>query len=109
MAVPLTQDALAGEVAKHDGLVLLLTEGGCSVAEAIEPKLEAMLADRFPKLERRVVSKDDAPELAAQLGVFVFPAVVAYFGGKESARFVRTFSLDVVADALERPYGIVFG
>jgi hypothetical protein len=34
--------------------------------------------------------------------------VVAYFGGRESARFVRTFSIDAVADALSRPYSILF-
>ncbi|MEW6432222.1 MAG: thioredoxin family protein [Myxococcota bacterium] len=109
MTVPHTASALAEVVARHDGVVLLLTEDACRVAEAVEPRLEAMLAERFPKLERLVVSKGEAPELAAQLGVFVFPAVLAYFGGKESARFVRAFSLDVVADALARPYGIVFG
>jgi thioredoxin-like negative regulator of GroEL len=105
---PRTAEELTQWVRARDGALVLFTEGGCRVAEAIEPKLQAMARERFPKLEQVVISRDDAPELFAQLGIFVFPTVVAWFGGKETARFVRTFSLDAVAEALERPYQIVF-
>lgn len=105
----MTRDDLDQLVHEHDAVVLLLTEGGCQVAEAVAPRVEALLRERFPEVVRVVVAKDEAPELAAQLGVFVFPAVIAWFAGRESARFVRSFSLDVLADALERPYELLFG
>lgn len=105
---PTTADELTRWVHARDGALVLFTEGGCRVAEAVEPKLQALVRERFPKLEQLVLSRDDVPELLAQLGVHVFPTVVAYFAGKESARFVRAFSLDAVAGAIERPYGLLF-
>lgn len=102
-------EMLEGLIQECDGLVVVFTEGGCHVAEAVEPKVEALVSRRFPLMRRVVVSRDHAPELLGQLGVFAFPTVVVWFAGKETARFVRTFSVDAVADAIERPYGILFG
>jgi hypothetical protein len=95
-------------VLESPGLVTLFTEASCHVADAVEPKLEALLHQRFPLLRHTVVSRTDSPELLAELGVVAFPTVITWFDGKESARFVRAFSLDAVAEALERPYGILF-
>lgn len=97
------------ETVTHEdgGAVVLFTEGGCRVGEAVEPKLEALLHARYPSLRFVVVSKNHAPEFAAQLGIFVFPTVVVWFAGKETARFVRTFSLEAVDAAIARPYELL--
>lgn len=108
-AMPTTRQELDQLLRDEDGVLALCTEGGCSVAEAVGPKVEALISQHFPRLRHVVLSRDTAPELLAQLGVFVFPTLIAWFGGRESARFVRTFSLDVVAETLARPYGLLFG
>lgn len=108
LPAPETRDAFDALVAGRDGLLVLFTGSSCSVADAVEPKLLAMAAERFPALDTVVIPGDGAAELQAQLGVFVFPTVVAYFGGRETARFVRTFAVDAVAEALARPYSILF-
>jgi len=96
-------------IEQADGLLVVFSEGGCHVGEAVEPKIEALVSDRFPALRHLVVAREHAPQLIGQLGIFVFPTVVIWFRGKESARFVRTFSLESVAEAIERPYGLLFG
>ncbi len=96
-------------VQKNPGVVVLFTDASCRVAEAVEPKLEALLRERFPNVRFDVVSRADAPELLAQLGIFSFPTAIVWFAGKETARFVRVFSLDEVAEALARPYALLFG
>ncbi len=108
-AAPRTREELDALVDALDGLVVLFTEDFCQVAEAVEPKLAALLAEQFPALRMVVVSRNDAPELLAQLGVLSFPTVVLYFGGRETQRFVRTFAIDAVGAAIDRPYEILFG
>lgn len=95
-------------VLEHPGVVVLFTDTSCRVADAVEPKLQTLLRERFPLLHSTVVSRTDSPELLAQWGVFAFPTVVSWFDGKETSRFVRTFSMDAVAEALERPYSLRF-
>ncbi len=102
-------DLIANLIQESGGLLVLFTESGCHVGEAIEPKLQALVHQRFPEMRQVVVSRNHVPELVAQLGVFAFPTVVTWFGGKETARFVRAFSLEAVAEAIERPYEILFG
>jgi hypothetical protein len=66
------------------------------------------MRELFSALRFIVVSREHVPQLAAQLGVFVFPALIVWFAGKETSRFVRHFSLGSVAEAIERPYGLMF-
>lgn len=102
------KELVDGLILESPGVVALFTEASCRVADAVEPKLAALLHQRFPQLRFTVVSRNDSPELLAELGVIAFPTVITWFDGKESARFVRAFSLDAVAEALERPYSILF-
>ena len=108
LPVPSSREAFDALVQERDGLLVLFTGSSCNVADAVEPKLLRMAAERYPGLETLVIPGEGAEALQAQLGVFVFPTVIAYFGGRESARFVRTFSIDAVAQALARPYSILF-
>lgn len=103
------RELLDGLVQESPGVVVLFTDSSCRVADAVEPKLEALLRERFPSMRFDVVSRADAPELVAQLGIFTFPTAVVWFDGKETARFGRVFSLDEVAATLERPYSLLFG
>jgi thioredoxin-like negative regulator of GroEL len=103
-----TPEAFDELVGRSDGLVVLFTEGSCRVGEAVEPKLRARLEAEFPRLRLVVLLREQAPELAARLGVLAVPTVIAYFGGKETHRFVRAFSLEELAAAMSRPYHILF-
>lgn len=107
--LPTNPAALDELLARTDGLVLSFTESACRVGEAVQPKLEARLAAEFPRLSLVVLQRDAAPELAAHLGVFVVPTVIVFFAGRESSRFVRTFAIDQVAEAIARPYAMLFG
>lgn len=102
------EELLEDLVHETPGLVVLFTEAGCHVADAVEPKLAALLHQEFPQLRFTVVSRSDSPHLISRYGVVAYPTVITFFAGKETARFTRAFSLDEVAQALERPYGLMF-
>ncbi len=88
---------------------ILFTEASCRVGDAVEPKLAQLLESQFPAVRFTVVHRTDLPRRLADLGVVAFPTVIVWFAGKETARFVRAFSMDAVAEAIERPYAILFG
>lgn len=103
------EELLEDLLRESPGVVVLFTDSGCHVADAVEPKLAALLRDRYPSLRFTVVSRTDSPHLVSRLGVVAYPTVVTWFAGKETSRFVRAFSLSAVAEALDRPYSLLFG
>lgn len=104
-----TRETIEELVRANEGVVLLVTKSECRVSDAVEPKVEAMLERRFPRMHFVTVYLEHAPRLVEDLRVVASPTVIAWFDGKETARFVRSFSIDAVAEALERPYGLLFG
>lgn len=104
-----TRETIDEVLRTHEGVVLLVTKSECSVADAVEPKVEAMLEARFPRMRFLTVYLEHAPRLVAELGVLASPTVIVWFDAKETARFARSFSIDAVAEAIARPYGLMFG
>ncbi len=51
---------------------------------------------------------DDAPELADRFLVTAVPTVIGYFAGREHVRKVRVFGIEELAEALARPYSLMF-
>jgi thiol-disulfide isomerase/thioredoxin len=84
--------------------VVYFESPGCGVCSVLRPKLEALVANHFPKLAWAVVDAARTPDVAAQRGLFTFPAVLVFFDGREYLRRVRNFSLSELARELERPY-----
>lgn len=81
----------------------------CGICTAVKPKIEALCASRFPKAYLLEVDRDVAPDVAAAWSVFSLPTLVVATEGREAQRFVRSFSVDAVHDAVERPYGLLYG
>lgn len=109
MAEQISEVASAEAFVKaHPAAVLYFSGEDCSVCHVLYPKVEAMLQERFPKVELARINCTAAPEAAAQFGVFAVPTVVIYFDGHEAQRFARNFSIGQLQDALERPYQMLF-
>ncbi len=89
--------------------ILYFTTPDCGVCTVLRPKLERMLAARFPAIGLGVVDCAAAPALAAQLQVFAVPTLVVFIDGREGLRKSRVFALEALADALARPYGLLTG
>lgn len=99
---------LAADIAAFPAVLVLYGGPSCGVCAAIQPKLEALLAERFGQMVTRYVDCDAHPELAAQAGIHTRPVVRVYFGGRLHAERARTFGVEQLAADIERPYTLMF-
>ncbi len=101
-------EQLQRELAEQPAVLLYFSGEACGVCQSLKPRLQAMLAERFPRLRCLEVQSERSPALAAAHSVFTLPVVILYFEGREGQRFARSFSLGEVAAAIERPYAMLF-
>ncbi len=93
---------------KETAFVLYITDNQCNVGESVAPKLEKLIAERFPKLTLYQTLLSHAPELTGQLSVFVVPTVLVFFEGKQYIQKSRSFSLEALQREIQRYYEMVF-
>lgn len=101
--------ALRAQIAASDAVIVSFTEPSCRVGAAVEEKVLEMVKEEFPRLDVLHVDTVAVPEAAGQYGVLSIPTLVICFDGRETTRFVRTFGIDEVRQAIERPYAVMFG
>lgn len=78
----------------------------CGVCNILKPKLMQLFADEFPALAIAELDCSRNRDLAAAQSVFAIPTLLLYIDGRESFRFVRSFSPAQVRDSLRRPYDL---
>lgn len=80
----------------------------CSVCTVLEPKIEALITTKFPKIKYRLVEPNSDPELAASMNVFSAPTIIVQFDGKEILRKGRNISMGEFEHELQRYYDLFF-
>ena len=102
------QQALDAFTGAHPIGVLYFTGPDCAVCKALKPRLREMLARDFPEAGFAEVDCAASPALSADLGVFTLPTVILFIDGRESLRRSRAFGLGELAEALQRPYSLLY-
>lgn len=94
--------------ARIAGPALLLLFGGahCGVCQAIRPRLEALMAERFADIALAAVDCEQAPQSCAQHRVFTVPVLRLYLDGQLALEKARSFSLLEVAAEMDRLVGL---
>lgn len=94
--------------ARITGPALLLLFGGahCGVCQAIRPRLEALMAERFASIALAYVDCAQAPQVCAQHSVFSLPVLRVYLDGQLALERARSFSLLEVAAELGRLHAL---
>ncbi|MCC5946430.1 MAG: thioredoxin family protein [Bernardetiaceae bacterium] len=80
----------------------------CGVCEQLAPQLEELFARRYPLLTFEQIVMREQVERSASHQVFVAPALLVFFDGKEMLRFARHFSLYEVEQSLDRLYQLYY-
>lgn len=105
----MTENELKTRIAEADATLLYVTTTDCSVCKVLKPKVRELIDERFPRMAFVDLEMDLNPAIGQELGVFSVPTVIGFFQGKEHFRKVRVFGVEELAEAIERPYNLLFG
>lgn len=80
----------------------------CSPCVSLRPKVEALLASDFPKMDLVFIDSFENPTLTAHFGVFAHPTLLVFLEGKEYIRSSKYVSTAELKSKIERPYHLLF-
>ncbi len=93
---------------ENTGVLVFFSDDSCNVGDALSPKLQKMLEEKYPEMKFLEVNVQMIPEAAGHFNIFVIPSVLVYFDGKESIRMARHINLQALEQNMERLYDILF-
>lgn len=95
-------------VSENTAVLAYISTRDCSVCTVLRPKVETMIETRFPRMKFAYMPLDDFPDAGDVFKVTSVPTVIGFFAGREHVRKVRVFGLEELAEALARPYSLLF-
>jgi thioredoxin 1 len=97
------------EALVHNNTAVALYFSGedCGVCNALKPKIEVLLEQKFPFIKRVFLDTKEHLEVAAWLGVFSVPTLIIFIEGKEYIREGRAMSIHALDEKLTRIYEIL--
>ncbi len=104
-----TLEALERLIATRSALAVWFSGGPeCGVCRVLQPKIAALMRDRFPRIGLYRVDGTVHPDIAAAHRVFAVPTLLVFFDGREWIRHSRNLSLGRLQAEIERPYRLAF-
>ncbi|SMN15841.1 Thioredoxin [uncultured Candidatus Thioglobus sp.] len=105
------KDQVQLDALKRDKDAVLVLFGGahCGVCQTIKPQIEEKYSVKFPELEMVYIDCEQLQEVCAQHGVFSLPVVQVFFMEQKFIEEVRSFSLLVLEQEIEKIYAKMNG
>lgn len=95
------------EQQRQSGALLVLFGGAhCGVCQALKPKINQLIGERFPEIALAYVDCEQSREICAQQGVFSLPVLKLFIEGQMHLEMARNFSLQELAARIDRAYGL---
>jgi len=95
------------QINKKPAVLVYFSHEACNVCKVLKPKVEVLLAEKFPKMKMLYVNTYQQAEIAVEHRVFTAPTILIFFEGKEHFRFSRNVSIGQLREAIERPYSML--
>lgn len=96
------------EINRQDALLLYFFSDKCAPCISLRPKIEELVYKEFPKIKLLFIDSEKFPALTAHFGVFSNPTLTVFFQGKEFQRWSKYVSAHQIAEAVNRPYQLLF-
>ncbi|MCT4666003.1 MAG: thioredoxin family protein [Flavobacteriales bacterium] len=102
------QQHLENLLKEERAIVLYFSDGTCSVGEAVAPKLDVLLKEKYPQFKLYSLMQTVHQELFAKHQIFVVPSLLVFLDGKETIRKSRNFSLLELESEIARYQTLMF-
>lgn len=88
--------------------LLYFSNKACGVCVVLYPKLEELIRFEYPFASIEYIDATANQELCGTHSVFTVPTLLLFEDGKETMRWCRHFSLDQIAQKLDRIKTLAF-
>ena len=89
------------------GVVLYFKNDRCAPCLALRPKVEALIKNKFDKMDFEIIDTVKQPELSNEFNVFSNPTILVFFEGKEYIRKSKYVSISELENEISRLYEMV--
>lgn len=103
----MTLEELQTIIKEEVGVLLYFSGENCKVCHALRPKFNELFDTKFPQLKQIYLDAHEYAEISAHYRVFSVPTMIVFMDGREFSREGRSVSLHLLAQKLERPYGMM--
>ena len=90
------------------GLLLYFSNDACSVCKVLKPRVDELLGEAYPLMQKYYIDTEESPLIAGQHRVFTIPTILIFFEGREHTRLSRNIGMHQVEEAIGRPYNLVY-
>ena len=103
-----TFETLTNLISGNKAILVLFGGEQCGICQAVKPKLDDMIASKFPEMITIYADCQKHPSIGALSSVFSLPVVRVYFEGHLFIEEVKAFSLVKLLEDIERPFNTLF-
>ena len=93
---------------EHTGIILYFYNDDCQPCISLRPKVETMIAERYPQMKLIYINSKAHPAIPASFNVFANPTLLIFFAGKEFRRFSKYVGIPELSDTIDRYYRLAF-
>jgi thioredoxin-like negative regulator of GroEL len=108
MSTVYNKEGFSSLISDKRGVLFYFSTLSCSVGEALEPKVQSLLSEKYPKIVFCSIDMNASPELCGLNQVFVEPTILLFLDGKESLRMSRNIGVNQLENSLSRLYQLAF-
>ncbi len=93
---------------EKDAVLVFFSDASCNVGDALSPKLQNLLDEKYPLVDFLEINVEMIPEARGEFNIFVIPSVLVYFDGRETIRMARHVNVSELDRQMERIYNLMF-
>lgn len=105
---PQTIEEVENIIEKKPAVLLYFYSDNCAPCMSLRPKVVELLCNQFPEIKLVFIDSAAHPELPAKYGAFAMPTLITFFEGREHSRKSKYMAIPELADAITRPYKMLF-
>jgi len=96
------------EILNNDAILVYFSTQNCGVCKVLQPKINAIFQENFPKMKILSIKSNEHPEIASHFHIFTAPSILVFFDGKETKREIRHISIEKLVQTTKRTYDLFF-
>ena len=105
---PIDLTSIQNEIKANSAVLIYFFSNNCAPCISLRPKIQALISEDYDKIKMILIDSEQHPEITAHYGVFANPTLLLFFEGNEHLRWSKYVSVSQIAEAIDRPYNLLF-